>query len=124
MSDNEVDFYLASTEGYGLEHPRKCFIIRRLSTETRQDLLLVRVVPPLIVQKRAIGSGDLELVVLATRHRGSTLFPIKEWPVYVHVARAKHVNSIEADIVSQDDLEVVAWGELYRTEEDARAAVT
>ncbi len=43
----EPDFYLASTEGYDLEVPRRCWRLDRLRTSTRTDLVLVRIDPPL-----------------------------------------------------------------------------
>jgi len=35
-----LTFYLASTEGYGLEIPRKCYVIRRLKSINRNNLQL------------------------------------------------------------------------------------
>ena len=84
---NIPDFYLASTEGYGLTPPRACYRIARLRGNRSDDYLVVRVEPPLIGQKYGLGATDIEIVVLATRHKGESLFPITHFPVSVHVAR-------------------------------------
>lgn len=118
MSD--PDFFLASTEGYGLDEPRRCWRIKRLAMEGRRDLLLIRIEPPLIGQKYDLGV-DLDTVVVATRHREASLFPIQQWPVYVHVARPLVDHPELRDTLLPEELASIAWAELYRTEEDARA---
>lgn len=115
------DFYLASTEGYDLEEPRKCWKVRRLSTSDRDDLLLIRIDPPLIGQKYGLGGCDIDCVIVATRHKGYTLFPITEWPVYVHVARLLVDLPENRSELQATEFESIAWAELYKTEEDARA---
>ena len=115
------DFYLASTEGYDLEEPRKCWKVRRLSTTDRNDLLLIRVEPPLIGQTYGLGGRDIQYVIVATRHQGSALFPIMEWPVYVHVVRLLVDLPDEKSELQATEFESIAWAELYKTEADARA---
>jgi hypothetical protein len=83
----DPDFYLASSEGYGLESTRKCWVIRPLSLMARDDLLLVRVDPPIIHRDPAIGESVIGQVALAARHKGYSLKSVQEWPFYVHVAR-------------------------------------
>jgi hypothetical protein len=78
---------LASTEGYDMEKPRRCWRVRRLAMAKRDDLLWLKIDPPLLGQTYGLGECDINLVLVATRHQGSSLFPIAEWPVYVHVAR-------------------------------------
>ncbi len=114
------DFYLASTEGYELEEPRRCWRVRRLTTANRDDLLLVKIDPPLLGQKYGLQGRDIDLVIVATRHQGSSLFPITEWPVYVHVARLLDNDSEVPDKLREGQFQSIAWAELYRTEEDAR----
>lgn len=114
------DFYLASTEGYDLEEPRKCWRIRRLTTSHRNDLLLIRIDPPLIGQHYGLGGCDIDFVIIATRHEGATLFPITTWPVYVHVARLLIELPEGISKLQTTDFESIAWAELYKTEKDAR----
>ena len=116
----EPDFYLASTEGYGMEAPRRCWRVKRLANDSRDDLLLIRIEPPLLGQKYGLGGRDIDLVLVATRHQGASRFPISEWPVYVHVARPL-INAPEArETIHPNEYQSIAWGELYRTEDDAR----
>ena len=114
----EPDFYLASSEGYDLENPRRCFAIRRLRTHQRDDLLLVRIDPPLAGQKYGLGDRDVDHVVLAPRHRGQSLSPIRRWPLFCHVARL--LTEFEGrDVIRADEVELIAWAAIYETEEAA-----
>ena len=108
------DFYLASSEGYGLEEPRSCWRIKRVIGGRRDDLLMTRLDPP--IQRRR----DINLVLLATRHVGASLFPITKWPVSVHVCRIRVDNPESRDSFLQIEFKSIAWAELYRTEQDAR----
>jgi hypothetical protein len=114
------DFFLASSEGYGLEEPRSCKRIKRVSSDYRDDLLLVKVEPPLIGQPYGLGSRDIDTLLVATRHKGAPLFPIKEWPGYVHVARLLIENPEQREQIHDNEFQLIASAELYRTEEDAR----
>ena len=116
------DFYLASSEGYGLEGPRRCYRIRRILGRGSDDYLLVKVDPPIIGQRYGLGGRDIDRVILATRHEGESLFSISSWPVFVHVARMLR-EPREGDSMTSEDLEEIGWAEIYRTEEDARRAV-
>ena len=112
------NFYLASSEGYDLETPRACYAVRRMGGREADDYLVVTVSPPLMGQRYGLGDKDIDTVVLATRHGGSTLFPVSEWPLAVHVARILHERDIEGRF-EKGDLELIGWGELYRTEAEA-----
>ena len=113
------DCYLASTEGYGLEEPRACWRIKRLATTRRKDLLLMRICPPLPRNSYGL-EKDIDLILVAPRHQGSSLFRINRWPVYVHVARFLIDDPEVCEGLQDGDFKSIAWGELYRTEEDAR----
>ena len=114
------DFYLASSEGYGLEAPRGCKRLRQITSNSRNDMLLVEIDPPLIGQKYGLGDRDIKHVIIAPRHQGSSLFPISEWPMFVHVARLLTDNLEHLDKLEESDFESIAWAELYRTENDAK----
>jgi hypothetical protein len=81
------DVYLASSEGYEMEEPRQWWRIKRVATESGDDLLLMKINPPLVGQKFGLGDKDIDMVFVAPRHVGASLFPISEWPLFVHVAR-------------------------------------
>lgn len=114
------DFYLTSSEGYGLEEVRQCFRKRRLGGRTADDYLLVRVKPPIIGQRFGLGDRDLDEVVLATRHEGQSLFPVSEWPLYVHVARPV-VDMGDRTTITTREIALIGWAEIYPTEEQALA---
>lgn len=121
MAMNRPDFYLASSEGYGMAEPRSCWRIKRLTSLWRDDLLLIEISPPLLGQKHGLGNCDLDMVVVATRHEGASLFPINEWPLYVHVARVLAEDVTERDSLTEEEFESIGWAELYPPEEAARA---
>jgi len=114
------DFFLASSEGYRLTESRSCKRIKRVRSDNRDDLLLVKVEPPLIGQLYGLGGRDIDTLLIATRHKGDSLFPIGKWPVFVHVARLLIENPERREQIHDDEFESIAWAELYRTKEDAR----
>jgi hypothetical protein len=115
------DFFLASSEGYRLEEPRSCKRIKRVRSDNRDDFLLVKVEPPLIGQPYGLGGRDIDILLVATRHKGDSLFPVKEWPVFVHVARLLIENPESREQIHDNEFESIAWAELYATEAAARA---
>jgi|SRR5215475_10184468 len=119
MSNDGPDFYLASAEGYDLGEPRKCFIIKRLRGDVRDDYLLIRIYPSIIGQKYGLGGIEVAGVIVATRHKGDSLFPINKWPVFVHVARVFPDHPEEREVIHNGEFEEIAWAELYRTEAEA-----
>ena len=115
---SEPDFYLASSEGYNLEQPRRCWRVRRLTGDHWDDFLLVRIDPPLIGQQYGLGANDLDHVIVAARHSGASLFPIRKWPAFVHVAQAL-VPLEGRNGIGKGEFESIGWAELYETEQQA-----
>ncbi len=103
-----------------MEDPRSCFAITRLRGESRDDYLLVNIEPPLTGQPYGLGDRSIDLVIVATRHQGASLFPVSKWPVHVHVARLL-VPYKGQETIGNDEMDFIAWAELYPTEEAARA---
>jgi hypothetical protein len=123
MGNYQPDFYLSSDDVYedsDFAKPRKCWSIKRLRGEIRDDYLLIQIFPPIIGQPFGLGAKDIDLVIVASRHQGVSLFPIASYPVWVHGARPL-VDDIESrDMIHGAESEVMFWGELYETEENAR----
>jgi len=109
------DFYLASSEGYDLEIPRKCFVIKRTHSDRGDDFLLVSIDPPIIGQKHGLGDKDIDQIILATRHQGDSFFPIKNFPLPVHVARILIDNPQDKDFIHNYEMKLIAWAEIYNT---------
>ena len=99
MNNLLPDFYLASSEGYDMEEPRKCYKIKKLNG-IKNDYLLIKIDPPIIGQKYGLGGKDIDKVLVFTRHVGASLFPINKWPVYVHIARLLIENPESFDKIS------------------------
>ena len=110
------DFYLISSEGYGLDSPRKCWKRKPIKLPKRDDLMLVTVMPPIIYKSPEGIQGQLSEVVLAARHVGYSINSICEWPFYVHVAKINPLAIAVEGVVSDDDIETIAWAELYPSE--------
>ena len=114
------DFFLASSEGYSLEEPRSCKRIKRVRSDNRDDLLLVKIEPPIVGQPYGLGGQDIDTLLIATRHKGNSLFPIKKWPVFVHVARLLIEDPERREQIHDNEFQSIAWAELYPTKDDAR----
>ena len=121
MKSRDPDFYLISSEGYGLESPRRCWRLKPLRLATRDDLLLVRVEPAVIYRDRNGIEFQLGQIALAARHVGYSISSINEWPFYVHVAKLNRADVPVDGFLNADDVETIAWAELYPTEETANA---
>jgi hypothetical protein len=117
---NIPNFYLATSEGYDLGEPRKVYILKKLRVNHREDCLLVNIKPSIIGQKYGLGRKDISYVVLASHYEGDTLLNINKYPMDVYVARPLNDTIFNSDVLRDDDIELIAWAEIYRTEEDAR----
>ena len=95
--------------------------MKRLSAPWRRDdLLLVRIDPPLVDKSTSLETS-IELVALATRHLGRSLFPVSEWPLSVHLGRILIEHPESQETLEPAEIRVEAWVLLNRTEEEARA---
>jgi hypothetical protein len=115
------NFFLASSDGYLLEAPRKCWRIHQVVVGNRRDALLVRIAPPLEGDSRTSGADE---VVLVPRHREASLFPVNEWPLYVYVVIPLVDIRQQSYVLSESNSAIAAWAELYRSQEDALARAT
>jgi hypothetical protein len=91
-----------------------------MSIPGRDDLLAIKIAPPVIVERSGSRVRTIDIVLLAARHVGGSLFPIVEWPVSVYVLRPL-INDIEnRDKLVEGEFENIAWAEVYKSEDDAR----
>jgi hypothetical protein len=117
--EEEPDSYLASKDSYNVEAPRRVWRLKRLCGPGSSDWLLARIDPPIVEQESGSVARKISIVLLATRHNGTSLFPITQWPVSVHVARPLLEDLETRDTLHKGEFRSIAWAELYKTEEDA-----
>lgn len=64
-------------------------------------------------------NSDIETVILSARHGGASLDPVDEFPCFVFITIPHEgYESLQSPIRSEN-LEIIGWGELYRTPDDA-----
>lgn len=106
-------FVMASTESSSFAEPRSCRVVAELKSESRDDLVLIEIEPPVIGQGFGLGGEDIHRVVIASRLVGRTLAKMEScWPVQVYVLlMAKHLE--DQTNIRDDELSLVAWAEVY-----------
>jgi hypothetical protein len=116
-------FYLGSAEFTGdFARPRACWPQCLLGGPDSREYLWVRVAPAVIGQAFGLGGRDLEDLVLSPRHLGSSLAITGEQPVAVHIYIVRNEGILKSHSFGARDVEMVAWGEIYRSQSDAAAA--
>lgn len=129
MKHAPPDFYLASSDSITLEDPRCCWRLQRLSTTNRRDDLLIILVDPAIPGEPFGFKTQMNVVVVATRLEGDSLFPISTFPdrpVPVYVARLLIEDAQREGRTTLDanEFELFAWAEVYPSDAEARAKLT
>lgn len=117
------DFYLVSTELREPYEPRACRIVRRLRSELRGDLALVEVEPP-VPRHVYDTSEDVQWLILGSRHQGTSLFPVSEWPLAVEICRPKGNGKTETEAIASDTLAILDWGRFAKRGYDAKRVAT
>ena len=111
-------YYLSSLESLKFGTTRKCEFLKRLRLDTGKECVLVRISPPVPLQEFNLPE-EAETLVLLSRHAGQDLSAIAVFPFFVFITRPLIANVEEVETIARDDLQILAWGELYRTSEDA-----
>ncbi len=108
--------FLSSLESTRFEPVRKCRLGEVLTFDTGKVAVRATLDPP--VPGQDFGrKQDVDAVVLTPRFEGASIAPVDEFPCFVFIA-LPHVEALNSPIRS-DDLEIIGWGELYRSPEDA-----
>lgn len=114
------DFYMSTAGEYEpLAAPRACWHRKRLRDDARNDHMLLDIDPPLDGQRFGMGATDITQLIISARHQGQTLYPISEWPFFVYVTRIVDRAIIESRSFTREQVELIAWGGLFRTREGA-----
>ena len=120
LMDRPPDFFMSAAGEYEpLAAPRACWEKGRLRDVARDDCMLIDVEPGLAGQRFGLGSVEIAQLIISARHRGSTLYPISEWPLFVYVARILDATIIGSSSFARDQVEIIAWGALFRTRQEA-----
>ncbi len=81
--------------------------------------MLVRVDPALSGAECGVSTESIQELLLASKWRGMTLFPIQHWPMPVYVMLSLKTL---AESFGPDEVRVIAWGTLHQTLKDATDA--
>ena len=119
--DGDQHFFLsASGESLELASPRECWEIKRMRDAVRTDYMLISMEPPYRVPQ-GIGYRDVYKVVIASRFKNRSLYPITSWPCHVSVFLFANGNIDTMLEIGQGQLRQVAWAMLFPTLADAQA---
>lgn len=111
-------YYLSSLDSVRFEPVRECRFERTLAFDSGKAAVEARLDPGVVGQEFDRAS-DIVNVILSARHEGASVDHVTEFPcfVFITIPRAGF-DRLETPIRS-DDLEIIGWGELYRTRADA-----
>ena len=112
MDDKLPDFFMVLGESPGSIQQLKCYGIKRFPAARRDDYLLIRVSPPVDGQRYKVPKLLSELVI-AARHKGVSLFPVRKWPVEVYVLHVLIENPAERDLLKNEELALIDWATIY-----------
>jgi hypothetical protein len=110
-------YYLSSLESTRFAPVRECKIVEALAFDTGKSAVLGLINPGVIGQDFN-RSADIDEVVLASRHEGVSIEEIAQFPCFVFIAIARDGYRLQSP-TRADDLEIIGWGELYRSYHDA-----
>src|SRR5260370_5201352 len=116
----EADFYLGSSDYVGeWATPRACWIEKKIRVNASSEYLLLEVFPLLVGGQW--GSPGVSRLVISPHEKGTTFERIKyPFPVYEYSVSSNLEHM--PDFLQPEQLEMVAWGELYKSPESALKA--
>jgi len=118
--DRSPEFFMSTAGEYRpLAGARACWTISRLRDEVRDDYMLIAIEPVLDGQRFGLGATEIGQLIISTRVLGQTLFPISQWPAFVYVTRALDDAVLVSQVFTRQQVELVAWGALFRTRDQA-----
>ena len=118
MNPESQPLYLSSLDSARFEPVRVCQIVDIRKFGSGKDAVVATLDPG--VPGQDFGSGeDIDTVILATRFEGASINPIDKFPCFVFIAIPAQGRPLPASPIRSDDLQIIGWGELYRSSEDA-----
>ena len=115
--DHEI-VYLSSLESTRFEPVRECRILETLVFDSGK-LAVRATLRPAVPGQEFNRVKELDTVVLAPRFEGASVAPIDAVPCFVFIAVPREGLEALSSPIRSDDLEIIGWGELYRSREDA-----
>jgi hypothetical protein len=115
---SQKTYYLSSLESKIFSKVRRCDFLNTLHFDSGKECVLAKIIPGVIGQEFGCHE-DIKYVVLASRNEGECLSLMTKFPYFVFITRPL-INDINTRLtITQSDLEILAWGELYRTKTEA-----
>jgi len=111
--------YLSSLESIQFEPVRECRIVDFMTFDVGKVVAVASLRPGFPGQDFGIGE-DIDTVYLTARFEGASIDRIDKFPYFVFIAIPSGRKVMLSSPIRKDDLQVIAWGELYRTFDDAR----
>lgn len=81
--------------------------------------MLIDIEPELTGQSLGRGAADITRLIISAFFQETTLYPVSEWPFHVYVARIVDDTVLESHTFTREQVELIAWGTLFRTREEA-----
>lgn len=117
MNDAPPDFFMSSTEHTGeWSRPRACWLKARVTGPYHDQYALIEVDPAVV--KQDAGAALTELVI-SPHSVGTTIFPPSGSPIRVYVYEIRNAQALGTRRIATEDVELVAWCELYSTRREA-----
>ena len=117
METRIPDFFLGSNESDFLRDRRECYVIKRIHAVRRDDYLLIKIKPPLDLHARGVPEGETDRLIIASRHKGETLFPVEKWPLAVYVLLPQNEDPEKRLMLKDNEISLIGWAEIYKTED-------
>jgi hypothetical protein len=111
--------YLSSLESVRFESVRECELVDLLVFDTGKVAAVAGLKPGVPGQDFGVVE-DIERVILSTRHEGVSIDEIDKFPCFVFIAIPGGGREMLSSLIRKDDLQIIGWGELYRSADDAR----
>lgn len=110
--------YLSSLESLRFEPVRECRLVEELTFDTGKEAAYALLDPPVLGQDFNKAS-DIRRVIIAPRHEGASIAPVDRFPCFVFIAVPREGLDVLQSPIRSDDLEIIGWGELYGSYDDA-----
>ena len=85
--------------------------------------MLIEINPALNGRSFGLADENITQLIISARFEGYTLYQITRWPVPVYVSRILDDGILATLFIKQNQVELIAWGTIFRTLEAAIANI-